>query len=167
MRSIVVIVHDIRSTHNIGSLLRTAEGLGVQKVYLTGYSPYPKTKQDQRLPHIAEKLTKQIHKTALGAETNHKLWQHHDNLEQLIDDLKDQEYEIVALEQARRSTKLPAYHPHDKVAILLGREVEGLEPALLERCDVTVEIPMFGRKESFNVTEAASMALYHCRFYPL
>lgn len=167
MRHIRIIAHDIRSTHNVGALLRTADGLGVEKVYFTGYTPYPSFKQDTRLPHISEKLTKQIHKTALGAERNHKLWQHHDDLQTLIDDLKDQEYEIIALEQARKSIKLPDFQPPDKVAIVLGREVEGLDPEIIERCDSTVEIPMFGRKESFNVAEAASMALYHCRFFPL
>lgn len=165
MRKIVIIAHDIRSAHNVGSLLRTADGFGAQ-VYLAGYSPYPATKDDKRLPHLAAKLTRQIHKTALGAEAISKLWQHHDNLAELLDDLKDQEYELIALEQDEYSVPLPDYQPPDKVAILLGREVEGLAATNLKACDKIVEIPMVGKKESFNVVEAATAALYHCRFYP-
>lgn len=163
MREIVIIAHDMRSAHNVGSLLRTADGFGA-KVYLTGYTPYPELKDDGRLPHLSAKLTRQIHKTALGAEANRKLWQHRENLEDLLEDLKDQEFEIVALEQDEYSIPLPDYLPPEKVAILLGREVEGIEPELLKLCDKIVEIPMRGKKESFNVVEAATAALYHCRF---
>jgi len=163
MIRLVVIAHDMRSAHNVGSLLRTADGFGA-RVYLTGYTPYPREKEDKRLPHLSAKLTKQIHKTALGAEADHKLWQHHDDLRQLVEDLKDDKYEIVGLEQGARSIKLPNYQPPDKVAILLGREVEGIDPSLLKLCDKVVEIPMLGKKESFNVVEATTAALYHCHF---
>lgn len=161
MRDVRLIVHDIRSTHNIGALLRTAEGLGVKHLYFTGYTPYPKTDNDQRLPHISNKLTKQIHKTALGAETA-DFWSHEPDIMALIQDLKDQGFEVIALEQASKSTPLPRFEPTTKTAILLGREVEGISPALIKRCDEVVEIPMKGKKESFNVVEAASMAMYHC-----
>jgi 23S rRNA (guanosine2251-2'-O)-methyltransferase len=67
---IILIIHNIRSTHNVGSLMRSADGFGVKHIYLTGYTPYPKKENDQRLPHIYEKMTKQINKTALGAENN-------------------------------------------------------------------------------------------------
>lgn len=165
MRDIVIIAHDIRSAHNVGALLRTADGFGA-KVYLTGYTPYPLASDDQRLPHISNKLTQQIHKTALGAEGNTKLWSHNPDIEALVTDLRDSDYKIVGLEQARHSIKLPDYHPPAKVAMLLGREVEGIETDLLKLCDEIVEIPMVGAKESFNVTQAATAALYHCRFYP-
>ncbi len=69
MPEIIVIAHNIRSTHNIGSIFRTCEGFGVSKIIISGYSPYPKLSNDTRLPHMIEKLTNQIHKTALGAET--------------------------------------------------------------------------------------------------
>src|SRR5579871_6804873 len=76
-RDIILIAHDIRSTHNVGSLLRTAEGMGVARVYFTGYTPYPSLATgDERLPHIAQKLTRQIQKTALGAESQ-VAWSHH------------------------------------------------------------------------------------------
>jgi tRNA G18 (ribose-2'-O)-methylase SpoU len=163
MRSIVIIAHDIRSTHNIGSLLRTAEGLGVTRLYFTGYTPYPAAPDDSRLPHIATKLTSQIHKTALGAETSVP-WSHVEDVKACIARLKKEGFTIAALEQTPDSISLPDFQPPDKLALLLGREVEGIEPGILKLCDKSLEIPMFGHKESFNVVQAAAMALYHCRF---
>lgn len=163
MREIVVIAHDIRSTHNVGSLLRTCEGLGVSHVYFTGYTPYPASDLEDRLPHIAAKLTAQIHKTALDAETLIP-WSRPESVEACIAHLKDNGFEIVGLEQESKSTPLPEYHPPQKVALVLGREVEGIAPELLKLCDTAIEIPMFGRKESFNVVQAAAMALYAVRF---
>ena len=163
MREIVVILHDIRSTHNVGSLLRTAEGLGVTKVIFSGYTPYPSMHKDDRLPHLAQKIDTQIAKTALGAEkmVPRERW---DDIVAGIHYLQAEKYTVIALEQSRKSVKLPEYRPSEKVAILLGREVEGIDPNLLKLCHTTIEIPMFGRKESFNVVQAAAMALYHCRF---
>ena len=166
MREIVLIAHDIRSAHNVGSLLRTADGFGVKHVYLTGYTPYPTKANDDRMPHLSTKLTKQISKTALGAETDNGLWTHHDEILTLLDELRADKYIIVGLEQAKNSIQLPEFNPTGKVAILLGREVEGVEPELLKLCHMTIEIPMFGNKESFNVIEAATAAIYHCRFHP-
>jgi 23S rRNA (guanosine2251-2'-O)-methyltransferase len=163
MANIVVIAHDIRSTHNVGSLLRTCEGLGVDHVYLTGYTPYPQVPDDPRLPHISRKLTSQIHKTALDAEELVP-WTHIEDVAKCMTDLKKEGYIVVALEQAGDSILLPDYHAPEKVALLLGREVEGIEPTVLALCDQTLEIPMFGNKESFNVVQAAAMALYQLRF---
>lgn len=163
MRKIVVIAHDMRSAHNVGSLLRTAEGLGVTKVYLTGYTPYPLHDKDDRLPHIAQKLHKQISKTALGAESQN-IWQHTADVHTVIHDLKAEGFTVAALEQTTDAVKLHTLQVSNKIAILLGREVEGVDPALLELCDTSIEIPMYGQKESFNVVQAAAMALYHCRF---
>lgn len=164
MREIVVIAHDMRSTFNVGSLLRTAEGLGVKEVYFTGYTPYPRQENDSRLPHIAARLDKQIDKTALGA-SHTVAWQHEEDITALVERLKTAGYEIVALEQAKDSTKMPDYHAPDKVALILGTEVEGLPSNIVALASVVCEIPMFGQKESFNVVQAAAMALYHCRFY--
>lgn len=164
MRDIVVIAHDIRSTHNVGSLLRTCEGIGVTRLYLSGYTPYPLLKNDERLPHLTRKTDSQIAKTALGAE---KLvpWSHSDDaIEDLLQSIKTAGYELAALEQAASSIPLPDYKPPQKVAILLGREVDGIDSRLMALCDKTIEIPMFGQKESYNVVQAAAMALYHCRF---
>jgi 23S rRNA (guanosine2251-2'-O)-methyltransferase len=163
MTDIVVIAHDIRSTHNVGSLLRTCEGIGVGHIYFTGYTPYPATDDDERLPHIARKLTAQIHKTALDAEVLVK-WTHMDSVETCIAQLHEKGYVVAALEQGSNSIPLPDYKPPQKSALLLGREVEGIDAELLRRCDVCIEIPMFGNKESFNVVQAAAMALYQLRF---
>lgn len=161
--SLVLIIHNIRSCHNVGSLLRTAEGIGVSKVYLTGITPYPLTNKDSRLPHIAQKLHKQIQKTALGAETTLD-WEHEEDISGLIARLKTDGYVIGGLEQTANSTPLPEYRAPAKFALIVGNEVEGLDTQTLESCDVTLEIPMFGEKESYNVVQAAAMALYQVRF---
>lgn len=163
MRQIVIIAHNLRSTHNVGSLLRTAEGLGVEMVYLTGYTPHPAVTNDQRLPHEVQKISRAIQKTALGAEaTQH--WRYEPDVQAVITQLKQDNYHVCAVEQTKTSTPLPDYHPTPRVALVLGREVEGIEPNILEQCDQALEIPMFGAKESYNVVQAAAMALYHCRF---
>jgi 23S rRNA (guanosine2251-2'-O)-methyltransferase len=151
MRDITVIAHDIRSSHNVGSLLRTADGLGISKVYFSGYTPYPVAANDNRLPHLAKKID---------------AWEHIEDLNKLLQTLKAEGYEIVALEQAVNAIKLPDYRAPGKVAVMLGREVEGIEPDLLAKCDQIVEIPMFGPKESFNVVQAAAMTMYQLRFAP-
>lgn len=163
MRDIVLIAHDIRSCHNVGALLRTAEGLGITKVYLTGYTPYPISEHDDRLPHIAQKLTKQIQKTALGAETL-QAWEQSNTVDSVITSLKKDGYTVIGLEQTSNSIPLQTYSAPDKVALLLGREVEGIDPNIIQLLDATLEIPMFGHKESFNVVQAAAMSLYHLRF---
>lgn len=163
MRNLVLIAHNLRSTHNVGALLRTAEGLGVETVYLTGYSPYPTAPRDERLPHLSAKITRQIHKTALGAETT-QAWEHVEDIEALITQLREQGYTVAAVEQTEQAIPLPEFKPTDKVALVVGREVEGIEPAVLEMTSPHLIIPMFGTKESFNVAQAAAMALYHCRF---
>lgn len=166
MRSIILIAHNLRSCHNVGSLLRTAEGLGAAKVYLTGYTPYPMGQADDpRLPHEALKLTKQIHKTALDAE-NQIDWEHRPDVIDLIQSLQADGYTVMAVEQAPGSVPLPDFAVPQKIALLMGREVEGVEPEVVEACNGALEIPMFGHKESFNVAQAAAMALYHCAFTP-
>ncbi len=160
MKPVVLIAHNLRSCHNVGSLLRTAEGLGIEKVWLTGYTPYPLAEHDTRMPHLARKLHTQIHKTALGAE-DMVAWEHEEYIESIVATLKRDGYEIVALEQTEASIPLPAFKPSHKTALIVGREVQGIEPELLALCDKIVEIPMHGKKESFNVAAAAAMALYH------
>ncbi|MGB4800866.1 MAG: TrmH family RNA methyltransferase [Candidatus Saccharimonadales bacterium] len=168
MRQIVLIAHDIRSTHNVGALLRTADCLGVDTVYFSGYTPYPTRDSgpDTRLPHIARKLDMQIHKTALGAEKSVS-WQCHPDAFILLQTLRDQGYCIAALEQHPDSLDISSWRPPDKIALLLGREVEGVDPDLLSMCDVVVEIPQFGTKESLNVVQAAAISLYQMRFATL
>jgi len=157
MPDVIVIAHNIRSTHNVGSIFRTCEGFGVSQLILSGYTPYPRYDGDTRLPHISEKLTKQIHKTALGAETLVAF-----TYQPLPDfeDLKKRGYVIVGLEQDERSIPLGDYIAPEKIALLLGEEVEGIESHLRGYCDDLVEIPMKGKKESFNVSVATGIALY-------
>lgn len=157
MPEIIVIAHNIRSTHNVGAIFRTAEGFGVQKIILSGYTPYPKITNDSRLPHIAEKLHSQIHKTALGAEGMIPFeYQSTPN----ISTLRQVGYRIVGLEQAPRSILLPEYKAPGKIALLIGEEVHGISDDLLQACDDIIEIPMVGKKESFNVSVATGVALY-------
>jgi tRNA G18 (ribose-2'-O)-methylase SpoU len=155
--------HNLRSCHNVGSLLRTAEGLGIEKVILTGYTPYPYIKNDVRLPHIAAKLNRQISKTALGA-AKMVPWEYYHTALEPISELQKHGYTVAAIEQDTASIALPEFNPPDKVVLLVGREVEGIEDEVLELADTILEIPMYGNKESFNVVQAAAMAMYHCRF---
>lgn len=159
-----MIAHNIRSTHNVGSLLRTCDGLGITKVYLTGYTPFPKNPGDQRLPHIAEKLHNQISKTALGAEEI-VAWEHQPDIEKLLRKLTTDGYDIAALEQTKSSVSLPSFASPAMIALLIGEEVNGVSKSLLDQCSWSIEIPMFGKKESFNVSVAAAIALYQLRFH--
>ena len=164
MKDLILIAHNLRSAHNVGSLLRTAEGLGATVIF-TGYTPYPTLPTgDSRLPHQSAKLTKQISKTALGAETC-ALWRREADIASVIARLKREGYTVAALEQTPHSVRLPGYCPPDKLALILGREVEGVEAEIVKACDLALVIPMFGKKESFNVVQAAAMAMYHWRFY--
>ncbi len=162
MLDVIVIAHNIRSTHNIGAIFRTAEGLGVNKIICSGYTPYPTlANNDTRLPHLREKITKQIHKTALGAE---QLVPFEYYSEPPVDQLRANGYIIAGLEQAENSISLPSYQARGKIALILGEEVNGINPEIMQQCDVLLEIPMTGQKESFNVSVATGMALYQIYF---
>lgn len=160
MSKLIVIAHNIRSTHNVGAIFRTCEGFGVEKLILSGYTPYPKLPRDPRLPHVAEKLTAQIHKTALGAEAMVP-FEHQEAPDFAA--LRGAGYVTAGLEQDARSILLPDYQRPEKVALLLGEEVAGIAPELRKDCDVLLEIPMRGQKESFNVSVATGIALYALR----
>jgi len=160
MRRVVLIAHDIRSAHNIGSLMRTAEGLGVERMIISGFSPYPAVPDDVRLPHIARKVSQRVLKTSLGAEISLN-WEHKDDINQVISDLKDDGFRLVALEQASGAKTLEAYKPGPNVALVLGGEKDGISQDVLQLCDDVIEIPMSGQKESFNVAAAAAMALFY------
>lgn len=157
MPEIIVLLHNIRSTHNVGAIFRTCEGLGVSKIILSGYTPHPTVPGDTRLPHIAEKMTKQIHKTALGAEmmVPFEYTEYPD-----FASLRSNGYKIVGLEQDERSVMLSDYTTSEKLVLLLGEEVEGITDDMRDQCDDLIEIPMKGKKESFNVSIAAGIALY-------
>lgn len=156
MPAITVIAHNIRSTHNVGAIFRSCEGFGVRQLVLSGYTPYPTLPDDTRLPHIRDKITAQIHKTALGAETLVQ-FVYTTDLEQW---LAATELPLLALEQAADSQDIRHYQPPAAFALLLGEEVAGIAPELLAKARDVVEIPMHGQKESFNVSVACGIALY-------
>lgn len=156
MPSVTVVLHNIRSTHNVGSIFRSAEGFGVNRIILSGYTPYPEMIDDPRLPHEYAKITSQIHKTALGAEQLVPF----ERYESLEEWLKTFPSPILALEQSPKSVLIQDYSPPPEFALLLGEEVDGIDKTLLDRCDAIIEIPMSGHKESFNVSVAAGIALY-------
>lgn len=161
MVKIAVILSDIRSLHNVGSILRSADGFGVSHVYFSGYTPYPLQPNDTRLPHESRKLTDQIRKTALGGELLPASV--HATFEEAIDAARTDGYQIAALEQAKTSIELPSFRPTHNTALVLGNEVTGIPDSDLKQVDVILEIPMFGTKESFNVSVSAGIALYQLR----
>ena len=164
MPKITLLLHNIRSTHNVGAIFRTAEGFEVQQIILSGYTPYPKTTNDPRLPHIADKLTSQIHKTALGAE-NMVPFRYYESLDEWLSlNNTAKKLPIIGLEQSDRSVMLPDFIPPDEFALLLGEEVRGIESQHLTKCEHVIEIPMRGQKESFNVSVATGIALYGLNF---
>lgn len=160
MKRSVLVIHNVRSALNVGSLLRTADGLGIEKVYMTGYTPYPEAKEDVRLPHQRRRTSQQIHKTALGAELFIK-WQQIADINECLDKLRSSGFQIVALEQHSKAIKLSRFEAGPKTALIVGNEVTGVEDSLLKLADQIIQIPMRGRKESFNVAIAAAIAIYH------
>jgi len=147
----ILILPDIRSTINVGAIFRTADAVGIDKIYLVGVTPRP---NDQ-----FGRVQKDIAKSALGAETWIK-WEYKEKLIPLINSLKKDGYEIVALEQSKTSIDYRKYKKTNKFAFILGPEVTGLDKKILDKCDKIVEIPMKGKKESLNVSVAAGVALF-------
>lgn len=160
MPQLTLVLHNIRSTHNVGSIFRTAEGFGVSEIILSGYTPYPLIKSDPRLPHIAEKLHKQIQKTALGAEAMVPFKFLDTDVALYLKEQKEMGRRIVGLEQDKRSVLISNYTPSADTVLLLGEEVEGISSEFRDLCDDLIEIPMVGKKESFNVSVATGIALY-------
>jgi 23S rRNA (guanosine2251-2'-O)-methyltransferase len=157
-RSFVVIAHNVRSANNVGSVFRTSDGAGVEKIYLTGYTPAPATEKDAYLTQAHKTLAK----TALGAEKNIP-WEKHARLAPVLAKLRKEGFEIVALEQDRKSTDYRRYEPAKKTALLLGNEVRGIDRKVLNQCDAIIEIPMRGKKNSLNVSVAFGIASFEIR----
>ncbi len=164
---LVLVLNNIRSTYNVGAILRTAEGLGVAKVVYAGYTP--RYDDNSLLPHLRAKLNRQIERSAIGAE---KMVAQETalDLEKWLDAQKETGWTVVGLEnnlapeeQGRRvildsesEQKLAA----DKIVLVLGEEVNGIPASVREKMDYFLEIPMAGRKESFNVSVATGIALW-------
>lgn len=163
---IVLVAHDIRSTHNVGAFFRTCDALGVQKMIFSGYTPYPTFEGDTRMPHFADKITRQIHKTALGAESSVD-FEYRETLQEIIIQAQTEDAVLVALEQhptsitpSLCSTELRKKFGGKTIYLLLGNEVHGVQDEVLTKMDYIMEIPMQGVKESLNVSVAAGIAIY-------
>lgn len=144
-KEVIVVCHNIRSAFNVGSIFRTADGAGVDKIILGGWSAYP--------PHP------KLAKTALGAEKNipfQRVWQ----AWRVLDDLKSAGYNIIALEKTQGAGNIFSFKPKFPLALVLGNEVKGLSKNILSRCDKIVFLPMKGQKESLNVSVAFGAAIY-------
>ena len=151
-KEIYLILHNIRSLHNVGSIFRTADAAGAGKIYLTGYTPSPLD--------IFGKSKKEIAKTALGAE-KFIPWEKHRNITTLIKKLNYRgETSIVGVEQDKKAINYKKFRPKYPLALIFGNEVRGLSKQILKKCAQIIEIPMLGKKESLNVTVAAGIILF-------
>ena len=147
-----LILSDIRSAHNVGAMFRTADGAGATKVFLAGYTPTPIDRFGRPQG--------EIEKTSLGA-CNTIEWEQITNLPQLIVDLRQSGVTVVAVEQSATSVSLADFSVPDKVAYIMGNEVDGVSEDIQKICDLTLELPMLGEKESLNVATTAGIVLYH------
>jgi len=142
----VLILPNIRSGHNVGSMFRTADGAGVDKLYLTGYTPCP--------PHT------QVDKVSLGAEKSVP-WEYFKQVGRLLKKFREEGYNIVALEKTSESRNIFEWTPKFPLALIVGNEKTGITKSILKYCDEAVDIPMRGKKNSLNVSIAAGIAIYH------
>lgn len=147
----IIILPDIRSAHNVGAMFRTADGAGVDKIYLTGYTPCP--------PHP------HLDKVSLGAEMWMD-WEYVSQTGRLLKQLKEKGYNIVALEQTKTSCNIYDWKPKFPLVLVVGNEKTGVTKSVLKYCNESIEIPMFGKKNSLNVSVAAGIAMFsaakHC-----
>jgi len=151
----IAILHNIRSLHNVGSIFRTADAAGIEKIYLCGITPAP-------IDRFGKPIS-QLKKVSLGAE-EYVEWEKISKIEKVIQKLKKEKYKIFAVEQSENSTlyyKLQANsYKLKNIALILGNEVKGLPPEILKKADKILEIPMRGKKESLNVAVAFGIIVY-------
>ncbi len=145
-RKFVIVLPNIRSCHNVGAVFRTADGAGVDKIYLTGYTPDPSH------PKMA--------KVSLGAEKSVP-WEKHYQTARVLKQLKAEGYKIVALEKTSKSVNMYSWKPDFPLALIVGNEVTGVTPNILKYCDEIIHLPMNGIKESLNVSIASGIAIYY------
>ena len=163
---ISLVAHDIRSTHNVGAFFRTCDAFNIDEIIFSGYTPYPTLEEDTRLPHLSDKITRQIHKTALGAESTVNFIRF-DGIKAVLKSLKQNEITLVALEQSEASlsleevvSKLKSEIKPKSIALFVGNEIHGVKNDVLKQMDYVIELPMQGSKESLNVSVSAGIALY-------
>ena len=145
---LVVVLDDVRSMHNVGSVFRTGDAFRIEAVYLCGITSTPPSSE--------------IHKTALGAEDS-VTWKYYPTAMEAVEALRNNGYEIYAIEQARGSTKLQTFTPinNKKYAVILGNEVKGVHQEVIDTSDGCLEIPQFGTKHSMNVSVTAGIIIWH------
>lgn len=146
-----LLLHNIRSTHNVGAILRTADAVGVAKVYFSGYTPAPIDRFGRNRSDIA--------KASLGAEKSVE-WETVESPIELIKKLKKDKYTILSLEQDSKSIDYREVKLKNNALLIVGNEVDGVEKDILDLSDEILEIPMFGKKESLNVSVATGIVLY-------
>lgn len=147
----ILILHNIRSVENVGAIFRTADAAGINKIYLTGYTPTPIDRFGRKRGDLA--------KSALGAE-EFVAWEQKKGISSLLLKLKKENYLIIAIEQDKKSIDYKKVKLENKNAFIVGTEVTGIPKDVLEKCDVIAEIPMRGKKESLNVSVACGVALF-------
>jgi len=152
-KEIYLILQNIRSLYNIGSIFRCADAFGVAKAYLCGYSGFPVEKQ----------MTK-IAKTALGAEKTIP-WEHHWQTASLLKKFKKQKVKIIALELTKDAKPITKFKPQFPLALVVGNEITGVSKNILKLADQIIFIPMQGQKESLNVAIATGITLYDLRLH--
>ncbi|MFC1608903.1 RNA methyltransferase [Patescibacteria group bacterium] len=156
-KELCFILHNIRSAYNVGSIFRTADSVGVSRMYLSGYTPTPFVYKNKALHQT--KAEKMLAKTALGAQA-YLEWEKSEDIFELIDSLKNDGYKVIALEQDEVSVSYDELESGGKMALILGNEPSGVDQEVLDVCDSIIEIPMRGRKKSLNVSVAAGVASY-------
>lgn len=152
----IVILHNIRSIENVGAMFRTADAAGVNKIYLTGYTPTPLDRFGRKRGDLA--------KSALGAE-EFVVWEHRKGVLLLLSKLKKEGFQLIGIEQAKNSVdyKKVAFSVARRkggLVFIVGSEVGGIPKSILKKCDIIAEIPMKGKKESLNVSVALGIALF-------
>jgi tRNA G18 (ribose-2'-O)-methylase SpoU len=148
---IIAVLDNIRSVHNVGSIFRTSDALGINKIFLCGCTPTPKDRFGRERKDLA--------KVALGAEKSIE-WEYFKTTEEAVKKLKKEKFQIIALEQSENSIDYKKVKAKNKIAIILGEEVHGLNKKVLDLADVVMEIPMRGIKESLNVSVSFGVAAF-------
>lgn len=157
---IALLLHDIRSTQNVGSIMRSADCFGVKHIYFSGYTPYPLIKNDSRLPHIAKKIHSRIAKTALGAEASIPFSVYKNEITAVSTANKDGYEQFLCLEQDSKSIPINKYTTDLDLLLAVGNELNGVSLWTRQNAHAILEISQFGKKESLNVSNATSIALY-------
>jgi 23S rRNA (guanosine2251-2'-O)-methyltransferase len=157
--TLALALDNIRSLYNVGAIVRSAAAFGVKHIEACGVTPYPEIASDRRLPHVRAKATAGIAKTALGAEALVN-FHHSSKTTQAVATFRRQGYAIYLLEQSASASDLGSFKPRLPCLLVLGSEVNGVDPRLFKIADGLIEIPLAGDKESLNVAVAAGIALY-------